>query len=67
MFGGSGRNMSEEEKMIEELADFYTEKWIEALEREGKNVTPEGIKRYRESAKLNAMIKVSTMKRKGLL
>ena len=67
MFGGPRRKLSEEEKMIEELADLYTEKWIKALEREGKNVTPEGIRRYRESAKLNAMIKVSTMKEKGLL
>jgi len=59
--------MSEEEKMVEELADFYTEKWIEGMERQGKKVTPEGVKRYRKGAKVNAMIKVLKMKREGLL
>jgi len=41
----------------EDLADTWTEKWVEALERRGITVTPEGRKRYRE-----AMIGIARLK-----
>lgn len=67
MSGDSKEKLAEEEEVIEWLADLYTEKWFKAMERKGKKVTPEGIKRYRENAKVMARIKILTMKEKGLI
>ena len=49
---------TEEEKEAEDLAEMYTKKWMLALENKGKKATPEGLKRYRETAKQLARVRL---------
>jgi len=50
---------SDDEKEIEALARSYVDKWVASLRAKGKQPTSEGIKRYYETAKRMARIRVS--------
>ena len=57
--------MSEEEKEVEALTDHYVAKWRAAMKTKGCKITAEGLKRYRESAKAIAKIKVMMSRRRS--
>jgi len=51
--------MSDVEEVIEALARSYVDKWVASLRIKGKKPTKKGIKRYHETAKRMARIRVS--------
>jgi len=56
--------MEIDEKEVERLTESYVRKWVASLRARGRNPTSEGIKRYRESARLLARIRVEMSRRK---
>ena len=56
--------MEIDEKEVEALTEEYVRKWLIALRDKGRKPSPEGLKRYRESARLLARIRVEMSRRK---